>query len=98
MALQMNTTLNSGVTVENAYFMIQSYSGNREQLRFMAVSFLNRDAAQGNKAPLQYGKEYSCTPDLTDTAKNFIKQGYEYLKTLPEFSGATDVLEIGQIA
>lgn len=28
--------------------------------------------------------------DVTDGSVNFIKQAYEYLKTLPEFSGATD--------
>ena len=28
--------------------------------------------------------------DVAEGSVNFIKQAYEYLKTLPEFSGATD--------
>ena len=33
-------------------------------------------------------KLYDFQPDLT--GKNFIAQGYDHLKTLPEFSGAVD--------
>jgi hypothetical protein len=33
-----------------------------------------------------------------DDSKNFIKQGYEYLKTLTDFQDAADVLETGQTA
>lgn len=33
-------------------------------------------------------KYFSFVPNLEET--NFIKQAYEYLKTLPEFSGAVD--------
>lgn len=29
---------------------------------------------------------------------NFIKQAYDYMKTLPQFAGFTDVLEVGQTA
>ena len=32
---------------------------------------------------------YECTYDLT-SADNIFKQAYSYLKTLPEFTGATD--------
>jgi len=33
-------------------------------------------------------KSFSFTPNLD--GENFIKQGYEHLKTLPEFAGAID--------
>jgi len=30
------------------------------------------------------------TPSVSDGSTNFIQQGYEYLKTLPEFADAVD--------
>lgn len=37
---------------------------------------------------LKIEKQYLFTPDMD--GGNFIKQAYEYLKTLPEFAGAVD--------
>jgi cobalamin biosynthesis Co2+ chelatase CbiK len=37
-------------------------------------------------------------PDVSDSAKNFIKQIYEYLKTLDNFKDAVDLLDEGQTA
>jgi hypothetical protein len=36
------------------------------------------------------GFSFEFAPDL-ESADNFIKQAYDYAKTLPEFSGAVDV-------
>lgn len=38
----------------------------------------------------QFSKTYNFVPSVADDAPNFIKQAYLHLKTLPEFSGATD--------
>jgi hypothetical protein len=35
-------------------------------------------------------KGYSFTPDMSDTAPNSIKQGYEYIKTLDLYAGGVD--------
>lgn len=39
---------------------------------------------------------FSFVPSITDDSKNFIKQGYEYLKTLDEYKDAIDLLDEGQ--
>ncbi|PAD19119.1 hypothetical protein [Shouchella clausii] len=36
---------------------------------------------------------YVFIPDLEDGAPNFIKQGYDYLKTLDEYKDAIDIKE-----
>jgi len=43
-----------------------------------------------NADNVSFNKSYDFTPSVVDNSSNFIKQAYEYLKTLPEFSGATD--------
>jgi len=43
-----------------------------------------------NADNVSFNKSYDFTPSVVDGSDNFIKQAYEYLKTLPEFSGATD--------
>jgi hypothetical protein len=40
---------------------------------------------------------YNFEPNVLSTAKNFIEQGYEYLKTLDGFKDAIDLLDEGQM-
>lgn len=35
-------------------------------------------------------------PNISDESSNFIKQGYEYLKTLDKYKDAVDLLDEGQ--
>ena len=65
----------------DAYIKVVSISGGKEQLR-VSVGF-----SEGNK---EFVKNYSFTPSVVNGSANFIAQSYEHLKTLPEFSGATD--------
>ena len=44
-----------------------------------------------NKSVVLGSQEISFVPSVDDGAKNFIAQAYDYLKTLPEFSGAENV-------
>jgi hypothetical protein len=65
----------------NAYIKVVSISGGKDQLR-VSVGF-----SEGAK---EFVKNYSFTPSVANGSANFIAQAYEHLKTLPEFSGATD--------
>ena len=38
----------------------------------------------------EFNKEYKIPISVEQNSENFIKQAYNYLKTLPEFVGATD--------
>lgn len=94
MALKQNVTLkdtiNSSIygvdvsvpvekNIGDCYIKIVHIYGNKENLSFDAVYFIN-DTATINKV-------YSFVPTMED---NFIKQAYLYLKTLPEFADAID--------
>jgi hypothetical protein len=43
-----------------------------------------------NSDKLNFKKNYSFKVSVENNAPNFIKQAYEYLKTLPEFANAED--------
>jgi hypothetical protein len=59
---------------------IEGVMGSKAQVRCV-VSFTKDDKRVGEK-------EYFYVPNMNGS--NFIKQAYEYIKTLPEFEGATD--------
>jgi hypothetical protein len=83
MALQANKTWN-GVTVQNTYIKVLSYSGDKHTVSFSVGYFASPDEQK------MFGQEQrECSLNLN--GENPIKQAYEHLKTLPEFSGATDV-------
>lgn len=67
----------------NAYIRIESVEGNKENMKICVVYYENDSA----KKILQR-KYYTFVPTMDD--KNFIKQGYEFLKTLPKFINAVD--------
>jgi hypothetical protein len=52
------------------------------------LSFIDVETKTGDVGRME---TYSFEADLSDGAKNHIKQAYEHLKTLPEFAGAADV-------
>ena len=70
--------------IENAYIKIDEISGGKEKLRTDVVFY---EKEGGN---IVQRRGYSFTPSVADDSENFIRQGYEYLKTLPEFAGAVD--------
>lgn len=83
MALQANTTWN-GVSVQNAYIKVLSYSGDKTNFSFSVGYFASPDEQK------MFGqKQLECSLDLN--GGNLIKQAYEHLKTLSEFAGAADV-------
>jgi hypothetical protein len=97
MALQKTITLTNGLTATNAYVRIDTISGYKGELNISVNSYASQDAFVGGKGYLEQ-KLYNFIPSVADGSTNFIKQGYEYLKTLDEYKDATDILEEGQTA
>lgn len=81
------------LTFDQAYSAITTVQGDKNSLNIVVVVYDTR--AKANIIDQLY---YSFRPSVAEDAKNFYKQGYEYLKTLDEFKDATDVLEEGQTA
>lgn len=74
-----------GIEVKDAYVKIPIYQGDNNLLAF-AVTY---HAKKGEKA--FDVKDFQCQLDLN--GPNSLKQAYLFLKSLPEFSAAIDVLE-----
>jgi hypothetical protein len=64
-----------------AYIKVQSISGDKNNLNANVI--FTDDA-------IQFSKSYAFPASVADGAPNFIKQAYEYLKTLPEFENSED--------
>lgn len=90
MALMMNVTIADGnITVSNAYIRIDAMNGSKDNIAISVNSYFSQQAfTDGNNYLKQ--QLISFVPSVDDGAVNFIKQGYEHLKTLQEFAGATD--------
>lgn len=68
------------VVANDVYFKVSNISGDKYTISFLVT---------GVSAGVQiYSADYVFEPDLD--GDNFIKQAYEYLKTLPEFVDAID--------
>ena len=73
------------VEYSSCYAMIKSISGTKNQLSMQVAFYSN-----ANKEKIIESKQYRFEPSVSDGSTNFIQQGYEYLKTLPEFADAVD--------
>ena len=86
MALTISYTLKNEfgfkTTLPESYCRVSSISGGKGSTT-INVEFLTQD-----KSKVYTSKMFFFTP--TFEGKNFIAQAYDYLKTLPEFEGATD--------
>ena len=71
-------------TVEDGYIKIGTVEGDKTQLRIYL------EYKKDDVSPTLMRKEYTFAPSVEEGSENFIKQGYLYLKSLPEFSGALD--------
>lgn len=80
------------IVIDKAYIKIISIEGNKEQLKMCLGTYKT-----SNKEQLITTEYISFKPNVTHAGDNFIKQGYDYLKTLPEYAGAVDILEEGQM-
>ena len=86
MALKKSTTLidNFGHSIEfsNCYIRVFEVSGGKE----MISASMSWHSGAGQRSLLV--QSFQFVPDMN--GQNFIRQAYEYLKTLPEFANATD--------
>lgn len=91
MGLILTKEMNTGLILEEAYCKVEEITANKEKMNFYLGVYLNKEARENNKAPLET-KFYSCEHNV-NTSKNSIKQAYVYLKSLEEYSNAIDDLE-----
>jgi len=75
----------------DCYIRVGIIEGDKDSLIF-SVDFYGNQLDTKPKIT----KRYQFKPSIEDTAPNFIKQAYEYLKTLDDFFDAIDILETGQ--
>lgn len=62
---------------EEAYIEIVDVSGTKDNMKITAYVYDDE-----NKEHVINFEEYSFLPNVSDNSDNFIKQGYEFLKTL----------------
>ncbi|QWU17399.1 hypothetical protein SAMN04487895_104215 [Paenibacillus sophorae] len=89
MALQMTVTTAHGITLDAAYLRIDEQSGDKGNVNLRVHTYTTLENCQAG-CPWIEEKIYNFVPSVADDAPNFIKQGYQYLKTLPEHSQAVD--------
>jgi hypothetical protein len=87
MALSKENYNFGGRTLPNAYIIVDTVSGNKNSCQVLVTIF------EGTSREGTYigTINHQMPVDITNTAPNFIKQGYMYLKQLPDFSTAIDV-------
>lgn len=89
MALQLPTyTTEHGIDLQDVYCRIDSFRGNRHQVRLnvgVYVSKSKRDEQKPAIASLEF------TMDTPNTSGNMFADVYTHLKTLPEFNGHSDI-------
>lgn len=92
MALQLNIELNNGITVPTSYARIKciiiSHTKRRNIEMIDLEIYNNKDSYDNDKEPIM---DLKFTRPYDDTMTTSFADIYTYLKTLPEFAGATDV-------
>lgn len=84
MALQKNHNY-VGISVKESYIKIYEIRGYKENMEIC----IGYHSSAGS--PMYASETYRTVPDLSPLSDNFIKQCYDYLKTLKEFSDTKDV-------
>ena len=69
----------------NAYHKITDIKGSKQLIEFIVGIFDNSDCTN-----LVGIKKYQFIPDVSEDSGNFLEQGYEFIKTLEEYTGAED--------
>ncbi|WP_404466535.1 hypothetical protein [Planococcus rifietoensis] len=95
MAIQVDKVFESGITVKGCYLKIVNLSGNKNGVAINLGAFLDKETSDSGKPSIE-NQEFYFTPDTNEGANEWLTQGYDFLKTLHEFSNAVDVLEEGQ--
>lgn len=88
----LTDTIINEIELSDCYIKIVSLEGDKHIIKFRVARYT--DDTQENLINIQ---EHSFVPSVSNNSENFIKQAYGYLKILPEYEGAVDVLEEGQM-
>lgn len=91
MALQLDKTLDTGVT--GNYWKIGNIIRDtyRNTTRFDLELYVNKDAKDTGKLPLESNYYTVDSIDWINSENNILTDCYTYVKAQPEFSGALDV-------
>ena len=77
------TVVHNGVAIQDAYIRVGNYQGSKSRMSFSVQFKADADSV------FLFKKGYECDVDLS--GDNAVKQAYQYLKTLSEFTDAEDV-------
>ena len=91
MALQMMVNTKFGEE-KTAYMKVEKMRGDKNWLNFDVKGYISKDAANTGMEDI-YNKQYGFIPTTDD---RWDKQAYEYIKKLPEYEAAVDILEEGE--
>lgn len=99
MALQKAFTY-KGLAIPACYFRVVApqVDISKTTMSFRVWPFVTQDQSTDASNALADVTVVVAAAPYSLTGPNIFEQAYEYLKTLPEFEGATDVLEAGQTA
>lgn len=75
------TEANATFVIQDCYIVVYSVTGTKESARITVH-------CRGNDIALT--RFYEFKPSVEEGSDNFIKQAYNYLKTLPEYADAVD--------
>ncbi len=102
MALQKNIELDNGIILSEAYIVISSINYvNNFHVSVKVNIFKNRQSRLDNK-PEVIKFKYMCIDNfstyfsydiLNEENVNIISKGYDYLKSLPFYSNAIDIMD-----
>lgn len=87
----LTTKVEDSLTFTDAYIKINKLDGDKSNLKIIVNFYESSDCSI-----LLDAQEHNFTPSVADNSVNFLKQGYEYLKTLDEFKDVVDLLDEGQ--
>ena len=85
MALSKTVSTNSGLLVPNAYIRIDEQSGGKNVIDLRVRIYVSKEKREEGAAWVEE-KLQSFVPDTSENSSNFIKQGYDFLKTLEEYA------------
>jgi hypothetical protein len=89
MALIKSIKLLNGIELKDGYFKIFNIMGDKNMLSLNVQIYFSKEHCDNTGIPIA-GDSYSFKPAVLNESENFLKQGYDYLKTLPEFKDAID--------
>lgn len=89
MALSKTIKLSNGLEIKDAYIRIDTVNGFKNGIDISVNFYVSQETFNNGQGYLEQ-RMYNFVPSVEDTAPNFIKQGYDYLKTLDEYKDAVD--------